>query len=49
MTVARAEAMMALAILEDIPSRGSYPIMSYLSKKSPSIILSTTCEQIILF
>lgn len=49
MTVAPAEAVMELAVLGDVPSRGGYPITSYLGKKSASVILSTMCEQIIRF
>lgn len=49
MTVAPAKAVMELAVLGDVPNRGSYPITSYLGKKTASVILSTVCEQIILF
>lgn len=49
MTGAPAEAVMELAGLGDVPSRGSYPITSYLGKTSASVIIFTVCEQIILF
>ena len=49
MAVIPAEAVTQLAVLGDVPSRGSHPITSYLGKKSASVILSTMCEQIIRF
>lgn len=48
MTVAQAEELITLAVLVNTPSRESYPITSYLSKKS-TLIIPSKCEQIILF